>query len=908
IYESIRGLAPTISIEQKTTSKNPRSTVATVTEVYDYLRLLFARIGKVHCYNCNKPIEGRTATQIVDAVLASPEGTRLSILSPIVRDRKGEYRKLFDELKRDGFARVRVDGELKLLEEDFDLDRKKKHSIDVVVDRIVVKPDARLRVADAVELALKKAGGLVTLVTHHKGGDDTEVLLSENFACVDCGINYPELEPRMFSFNAPQGACPDCSGLGNIAYFDEELVVPDAALSLEEGAIKPWNGAWGGYYQQLMEVVAKEFSFKMSTPWGKLPQKAKDVLLHGSDKPFKFKLEGKSADSSYSFTRGFEGVLPNLDRRLQETTSDHIRWDLERFMSKRPCKGCEGARLRREARSVYVGGENLSQFVGRSILQACQFLEDLTLDERDSKIAKAVLKEIRSRLEFLRAVGLEYLTLDRSAGSLSGGEAQRIRLASQIGSALVGVLYVLDEPSIGLHQRDNEKLLNTLKHLRDLGNTVLVVEHDEDTILESDYVVDMGPGAGVLGGEVVVAGTPKEIMACPRSLTGQYLARKKVIDIPEERRKGNGASIILEGATGNNLQNVTLELPLGKLVCVTGVSGSGKSSLVLDTLQKALDQAFFGTRERPLPFGKLCGLEHLDKCIDIDQTPIGRTPRSNPATYTGVFDEIRKLFAATQDAKARGYGPGRFSFNVKGGRCESCQGDGLLKIEMNFLPDVYVTCEVCKGRRYNPETLTVSYRGKTIADVLEMSVSEASEFFSSVPAVRRRLQTLVDVGLGYVRLGQSATTMSGGEAQRVKLSKELGKRATGQTLYILDEPTTGLHIHDTRQLLQVLHRFADQGNTVLVIEHNLDVIKTADWIIDMGPEGGSGGGEVVVAGTPEDVARHPASHTGRFLRQVFDRDGHDWQGTQRPATRAAERDELNRVRGRKAKESRISAR
>jgi excinuclease ABC subunit A len=905
----IEGLSPAISIEQKTTSKNPRSTVATVTEIYDYLRLLFARIGKVHCYNCGKPIEGRTASQIVDGLMAYDEGTRLSVLSPIVRARKGEYKKLFEDLTKEGFARVRVDGDMKMLDEDIKLDRKRKHSIEVVIDRVVVKPDARARVADAVELALSKAEGMVLVVKHapkdKPKAKDSEELLSENFACLDCGISYPELEPRMFSFNAPQGACGDCSGLGTISYFDEELVVPDPELSLEEGAIKPWNGAWAGYHQQMLEAVAEEVGFAMDKPWRKLSKKARRILLHGSEDEIRFNLEGKN-DNTYSFTKAFEGVLNNLERRFQETGSDHVRWDLERYMAKAPCKTCEGARLRKEARHVYVGGIGLHDLVSRSIKDALDFVTALELNARDAKIAKAVLKEISARLGFLTAVGLEYLTLDRSAGTLSGGEAQRIRLASQIGSALVGVLYVLDEPSIGLHQRDNEKLLGTLQHLRDLGNTVLVVEHDEETILQADHVVDMGPGAGNHGGEIVVTGSPDDVMACEASLTGQYLSRQQSIEIPTERREGKGDNLWLRGARGNNLRDIDVEFPLGKLVCITGVSGSGKSSLVIDTLQKALGQALYEARDRPLPFATLDGLEHVDKAVVIDQSPIGRTPRSNPATYTGVFDDIRKLFAATQESTVRGYGPGRFSFNVKGGRCESCQGDGLIKIEMNFLPDVYVQCEVCKGRRYNPETLAVHYRGKTIADVLEMTVEEARGFFAAVPPVKRKLSTLCDVGLGYIHVGQSATTLSGGEAQRVKLSKELGKRATGQTVYILDEPTTGLHFHDTKHLLHVLHRFADQGNTVIVIEHNLDVIKTADWIIDMGPEGGSGGGTVVVAGTPEDVSRHKKSHTGRFLKEVFKRDGHKVRN--RPASKKAKPDELNRVRGRRAKASRIQAR
>jgi excinuclease ABC subunit A len=900
--ELIEGLSPAISIEQKTTSKNPRSTVATVTEIYDYLRLLYARIGDVYCYSCGKPIQGRTATQIVDGLMAYPEKTRLSILSPIVRERKGHYKTQLDELRKEGFARVRVDGEMRLLEEDIDLDRKKKHSIDIVIDRVVVKPDARPRIADAVELALKRAEGLVTVLKHDKDAGDSEELISENFACVDCGISYPELEPRMFSFNAPQGACSECSGLGIISYFDEELVVPDPDLTLEEGAIRPWNGAWSGYYQQMLEAVADELKFKMDRPWKKLSKKARQVLLHGTDQEITFELEGKN-ESLYQFTKTFEGVVNNLDRRYRETTSDRARWDLERYQSKSHCKDCDGARLRLEARFVRVGDLALHELVGRSIGDAREYLDGLELSERDQYIARAVLKEIQARLSFLEAVGLEYLTLDRSAGTLSGGEAQRIRLASQIGSALVGVLYVLDEPSIGLHQRDNEKLLDTLKRLRDLGNTVLVVEHDEDTIMAADHVVDMGPGAGHQGGEIVVAGSPDDVMKHKKSLTGAYLSRREKVEIPEERREGNGHTLAVKGATGNNLQKVDLEVPLGKLVCITGVSGSGKSTLVLDTLHKALDQALYDARDRPLPFKEIDGLDHVDKCVDIDQTPIGRTPRSNPATYTGVFDDIRKLFSNLPESKTRGYGPGRFSFNVKGGRCETCQGDGLIKIEMNFLPDVYVECEECKGKRYNPETLRVMHKGKSIADVLAMTVAEGYEFFSAIPAIKRKLKTLKDVGLGYIHLGQSATTLSGGEAQRIKLSKELGRRATGQTVYILDEPTTGLHFHDVKQLLEVLHRFADQGNTVVVIEHNLDVIKTADWIVDLGPEGGSGGGKIVVAGTPEQVAAHKTSHTGRFLREVFARDG--YKPKHRKATKKAKPDEVNRVRGRKARKTRI---
>ncbi|MCP4501530.1 MAG: excinuclease ABC subunit UvrA [Deltaproteobacteria bacterium] len=913
--ELIEGLSPAISIEQKTTSKNPRSTVATVTEIYDYLRLLYARVGKAFCYGCKKPIEGRSATQIVDELMAWGEGTRATVMSPMVRGRKGEYKKEFEELAKDGFARVRVDGEIKMLDEGFwegggALDRKKKHDIDVVIDRVVIKGEGRARVADAVELALKKADGLVRVLKHapKKGaGDDEEFLLSENYACIDCGINYPELEPRAFSFNAPQGACPSCDGLGKTSLFDVKLIVPDDTLSLEEGAIKPWGGMWKGYYNTLLRAVSELYDFDLDVPWKKLKKKHKDVILNGCDDEIDFKYETKDESSTYSFSKTYEGVVGNLARRFRETASDNVRNDLDKYQVKAPCKECGGARLRKEARHVKVGGKAIHEVVGMSILDSVAFFETLSLDDRDAQIAKAVLKEVRARLGFLQSVGLQYLTLDRSAGTLSGGEAQRIRLASQIGSALMGVLYVLDEPSIGLHQRDNERLLKTLQHLRDIGNTVLVVEHDEDTIMASDHVVDMGPGAGRHGGEVVVQGTPDEVMAHKTSLTGLYLSRKMGIPVPPERREGAGHSLRVTNATGNNLSGVDLEIPLGKFVCITGVSGSGKSTLVLDTMTKALLQALYSTRDRPLPFDDIEGLDHVDKVVQIDQTPIGRTPRSNPATYTGIFDDIRKLFAKTQEAQVRGYGPGRFSFNVKGGRCENCQGDGLIKIEMNFLPDVYVTCEVCKGKRYNPETLSVTYRDKTIADVLAMPVSDALEYFGAVPSLKRKLKTLDDVGLGYIHLGQSATTLSGGEAQRVKLSKELGRRATGQTVYILDEPTTGLHFHDVDQLLKVLHRFADQGNTVVVIEHNLDVIKTADWVVDMGPEGGSGGGKITVQGTPEDVARHKKSHTGRFLKALFERDGHDMSKVRKSSKKAIP-DEVNRTRGRRAKKERIAAR
>jgi excinuclease ABC subunit A len=904
--DHIEGLSPAISIEQKTTSKNPRSTVATVTEIYDYLRLLYARIGKVFCYSCGKPIVSRTATQIVDDVMALGDGAKVSVLSPIVRARKGEYKNDIKELRKEGFARVRVDGTVHMLDEipdeGLELDKMKKHSIEVVIDRVVVKHDGRPRIADAIELAVKKSKGLVIVQV-----GDQEELHSTNFACAECGISYPELEPRMFSFNAPQGACPSCTGLGEIQKFDEALIVPDPTLSIEDGAIKAWSGAWMSYYLQMLLSLGKEMKFKLKTPWQELPKAVQRTILHGSDQEISFKMESESSGNEYSFKKQYEGVIPNLQRRFKETQSEGVRWDLERFTAKTPCDECEGARLRKEARNVRINNVSLNQLVMKSIVDAKEFIAGLKLDKRDAKIAAAVVKEISARLDFLIAVGLQYLTLERSAGTLSGGEAQRIRLASQIGSALVGVLYVLDEPSIGLHQRDNEKLLATLRHLRDLGNTVLVVEHDEDTILAADHVVDMGPGAGHKGGEIVAQGTPADVMRQQASLTGAYLSRRLRIEVPPERRAGNGKELLLRGARGNNLKRLDLRIPLGKFVCVTGVSGSGKSTLVNDTLQKALAQALYETRERPLPFDKLVGLENVDKVVDIDQTPIGRTPRSNPVTYTGVFDDIRSLFAATQDAQVRGYKSGRFSFNVAGGRCEACEGDGVKKIEMNFLPDVYVMCEVCRGARYNPETLAVLYRNKSIADVLHMSVSEARDFFSAVPSLARKLATLVDVGLGYIQLGQSATTLSGGEAQRIKLSKELGRRATGQTLYVLDEPTTGLHFHDVQQLLGVVHRFADQGNTVLVIEHNLDVIKTADWVIDMGPEGGTGGGHIIIEGTPEDVARHPTSDTGRFLRQIFERDGHAIDRL-RPDTKRSVPDELNRVRGRRAKIERVQMR
>ena len=865
--DSIEGLSPAISIEQKTTSRNPRSTVGTVTEIHDYLRLLFARIGKPYCYNCGKAIEAQTASQIIDRVMGMKAETKFSVLGPIARDRKGEYRNELLKLRKDGFARVRVDGELREVSEDIKLDKNKKHTIDVYVDRLVLKEGVRQRVADAVELALKLGEGLARIEV--TGGES--FLVSERHACIDCGISYPEITPRMFSFNNPAGACPTCTGLGETMFFDESLVIPDPTLSLEDGAVEPWGGMWASYHMQMLEAVGKVMKFKMDTPWNKLSKDAREVVLNGSKgKEFNFKMSGNSA--TYNFTRDFEGVLPNMQRRYKETQSEGVREDLQKYMAHSPCNTCKGARLRPESLHVKVAEKSIHDVEKFSVVDALVFFEGLKLNAREETIAKMVMKEIKERLGFLNAVGLDYLSLDRAAGTLSGGEGQRIRLATQIGSALVGVMYVLDEPSIGLHQRDNERLLGMLRRLRDLGNTVVVVEHDADTILAADHVVDMGPGAGVRGGKVVAEGTPAFIKAHPDSLTGKYLSGAMRVEIPRTRRLGNGRVITVKNATGNNLKDVTVEFPLGKFVVVTGVSGSGKSTLTIDTLYNALAASLYNAREKPAPHKTIEGLDAVDKIIDIDQTPIGRTPRSNPATYTGIFGDIRDLFAELPDAKVRGYKPGRFSFNVKGGRCESCEGDGVIRIEMNFLPDVYVTCEQCAGKRYNPETLQVLYRQKSIADVLDMTVFEGREFFANIPALRRKLEMLEEVGLGYIHLGQSATTLSGGEAQRIKLAKELQKRPTGKTVYILDEPTTGLHFDDVARLLTVLHRFADAGNTVIVIEHNLDVIKTADWVIDMGPEGGARGGRVVGQGTPEQVSKGADSHTGRFLKELFDED------------------------------------
>jgi excinuclease ABC subunit A len=910
--ESIEGLSPAISIEQKTTSKNPRSTVGTVTEIYDYLRLLFARVGRPHCPSCGKEITSQTVSQMVDQIMTLPVGTKLTLLAPMIRGRKGEYKKELNQLRKEGFTRVVLDGTLRELADEIEMDKKKKHDIDIVVDRIVVKEGTQRRLADSLETALHHAEGVVKVevVTppldeptegkKKKAAKPVQMLFSEKLACVDCGLSYQEITPRLFSFNNPHGACPDCTGLGTRMYFDADLVIPNQELSLREGAIAPWEKRLSGWFHLILDALAKAYSFDIRTPFKELTEHVRDVILHGSKgEKIEFWWE-EDGERRHTYQKEFEGVLNNLQRRWRETESDTSREELEKYMNIMPCPTCKGARLRPEALHVLVGGQTIRDVTALSIRDCLQFFEELNsphphpnppleregtllplplqgggwegdgvkLTDKEQEIGRRILKEIRERLSFLVNVGLDYLSLDRTSGTLSGGEGQRIRLATQIGSSLVGVLYILDEPSIGLHQRDNARLLGTLKRLRDIGNTVLVVEHDEETILEADHLIDMGPGAGVHGGEVVAQGTPAEVMKNPASLTGRYLSGELSIAVPTKRRKGD-KSLKIVGASENNLKDITVEIPLGIMTCVTGVSGSGKSTLIIDTLHKVLGQRLYRSREKAGTVRDVQGLEHLDKVINIDQSPIGRTPRSNPATYTAVFGDIRDLFSNLPESKLRGYKPGRYSFNVKGGRCEACSGDGIIKIEMHFLPDVYVECEVCKGARYNRETLEVHFKGKSIADVLDMTVSQALEFMGAIPRIRNKLSTLDEVGLGYITLGQSATTLSGGEAQRVKLAKELSKRATGRTIYILDEPTTGLHFHDIAKLLEVIQRLVDAGNTIVIIEHNLDVIKTADWIIDLGPEGGDRGGEIIAVGTPEQVAKVTKSYTGQYLRKML---------------------------------------
>ena len=866
--DAIDGLSPAISIDQKTTSKNPRSTVGTVTEIYDYLRLLWARVGIPHCPKCGKPIQRQSVDQIVDQILQLPEKTRFQILAPVVRGKKGEHQKVFDDARRGGYARVRVDGSLYDLTETIQLDKNKKHYIDVVIDRLVMKPDLSRRLTDSVETALGLAGGLVAV---DLVDEDRELSFSQNYACEDCGVSMPELSPRMFSFNNPFGACPICTGLGTRLEADPELIIPDPSKSILQGAIQAsgFNNVRDDSISRMyFDALAKKYHFSLTEPFSSLPQAAKDAILYGTGTE-KLTIYYERASGRGTLERPFEGVLNNISRRFSETQSEAMQKELEECMSARPCPRCRGRRLGELALAVTVGGMGIMDFCALSISDALRFVDELKLEGSAAVIASQILRELHARLGFLKAVGLDYLTLSRAAATLSGGESQRIRLATQIGSSLMGVLYILDEPSIGLHQRDNDKLLATLRQLRDLGNSVLVVEHDEDTMRAADFIVDIGPGAGVHGGEVVAAGTVEDIMACPRSVTGQYLSGAKKIPVPAQRRAGNGRFLTVRGAAENNLRHIDVSIPLGTFTCVTGVSGSGKSSLVNEILYKKLAASLNRARVRPGKFDAIEGLDALDKVVGIDQSPIGRTARSNPATYTGVFNDIRDLFASTADARARGYGPGRFSFNVKGGRCEACCGDGLVKIEMHFLSDVYVPCEVCGGKRYNRETLDVLYKGKSIADVLDMTAEEALSFFENLPKIRQKIQTLVDVGLGYIKLGQSSTTLSGGEAQRVKLATELSRRATGRTIYILDEPTTGLHIADVHRLIDVLQLLVSSGNTVLVIEHNLDVIKVADHLIDLGPEGGAGGGTLVCAGTPEQLAACPASYTGQYLKRLL---------------------------------------
>jgi len=864
----IEGLSPAISIDQKTTSKNPRSTVGTVTEIYDYLRLLWARAGTPHCPQCGKEIRQQTIDQIIDQVLALPEGTRIQVMAPIIRGKKGEHAKVFEDAKRSGYVRVRVDGNLYELDEEIKLEKNKKHSIEIIVDRLIIRSDIQQRLTDSVETASSLSGGLVIINLLR---EEQDLMFSQNYACEDCGISIEELTPRMFSFNNPFGACPTCTGLGSQQKVDPALIVPDGSLSILDGAIQA--SGWGnirsdGISRMYFDALSKKYKFSLTQPWNELSEEAKNIIFYGTG--------GEKLDLHYDQPRGkgvlhqaFEGICNNVERRYRETQSDASKRELEELMSECPCPTCRGQRLRKESLAVTVGGMNIHDYTTMSVSDELQWLDALQLTEQQTLIAGRVLKEVRSRLQFLQSVGLSYLTLSRAAGTLSGGESQRIRLATQIGSSLMGVLYILDEPSIGLHQRDNDKLLATLRDLRDMGNTLLVVEHDEDTMRAADYLIDIGPGAGVHGGQVISAGTPEEVMADPNSLTGQYLSGKRKIPVPAQRRAGNGKFLHVIGAAENNLRGIDVDFPLGTFTAVTGVSGSGKSSLVNEVLFKRLGSALMRMKVKPGKCDRIDGLEHLDKVVNIDQSPIGRSPRSNPATYTGLFNDIRDLFSSTQEAKSRGYGPGRFSFNVRGGRCEACSGDGMLKIEMHFLPDVFVPCEVCKGKRYNRETLEVRYKGKNIAEVLDMTAEEAVEFFAPLPKIRNKLQTLCDVGLGYLKLGHPSTELSGGEAQRVKLATELSKIATGKTIYILDEPTTGLHADDVRKLLEVLQRLVDAGNTVVVIEHNLDVIKCADHIIDLGPEGGDGGGTIVITGTPEEVAACEVSYTGQYLKKLL---------------------------------------
>lgn len=867
--ESIEGLSPAISIEQRSLSKNPRSTVGTATEIYDYLRVLFARVGKPYCYKCGREISSQTIQQMVDQLMELPTGSKIIMFSPLIQGRKGEHHKELNQLRKDGFVRIKVDGIIKDLSEEIQLNKKKKHSIDVMIDRLIIKEKVGKRLADSLEIALNLSDGIVKIELN----GEKEILFSEKCACITCGISFPEITPRLFSFNNPYGACPSCGGLGSKMYFDPDLVIPNRNLSVREGALLPWAKRKSIYHYQMLDALSHHYQFDIYTPFKDLPTQIQQVLLYGSGEE-KIKFYYDDGSRRFDHQRPFSGIIPNMERRYKQSDSSLIRQEIELYMNTRTCPDCSGSRLRRESLFIKIGNKSIHDITQLPIKEALSFFHQLKLSKRDKIIAQSILKEIIERLKFLSHVGVDYLTLDRASSTLSGGEGQRIRLATQIGSSLVGVLYILDEPSVGLHQRDNIRLLKTLKKLRDLGNTVLVVEHDEQTILSADHVIDMGPGAGIAGGEIIFSGTPQKILKHNNSLTGKYLSHRLEIPVPTQRRKSSTRFLTIKGASENNLRKITVKIPLGLFTCVTGVSGSGKSTLVVDTLYRALAQRLYRSKERAGSVEEIEGLEYIDKVIDIDQAPIGRTPRSNPATYTGTFNYIRELFSRLPESKARGYKLGRYSFNVKGGRCEACSGDGITKIEMHFLPDVHVTCEVCKGKRYNRETLEIQYKGKNIAEVLDMTVNQAFSFLENIPLIRAKLQTLTDVGLGYIRLGQSATTLSGGEAQRIKLSKELSKRSTGRTLYILDEPTTGLHFADIHKLLEVLNRLTDMGNTVVVIEHNLEVIKTADYIIDLGPEGGDKGGEILALGTPEEVADNKYSYTGQFLKKVLSKNTH----------------------------------